>query len=343
MKKALFYTPYFHILGGGEQHLFSMAKCISKTHKIYFATPHPQHVKDGLARFDIKLSRFETVPVFPARVQLRRFDLIFFVSNGSIPFLPISKSILYFMSPFVNVSGRSLLNQAKLKFIDHVIVNSKYAKKHIDQEFNTNSKVIYPAIATGYKPAPKKNIILSVGRFTPALHQKNQQALIKAFIQLEKKLPNYKLVLAGGTEPGSKALIAKLKKQIGKHRAQIKTNISSSKRNLLYSQAKIYWHAAGYNQDLKTFPQKAEHFGISVAEAMSHAVVPLAFNAGGPKEIITPQSGFLWNNTNQLIDITLKLVNNATLLKNTAKKAQERAKFFNSKALCKNLYEMVKK
>lgn len=341
MKKALFYTPYLHILGGGEQHLLSIAKCLSKTHQIYFVTPDPTLITKAFKRFNFQFD-FNTVPVFPARVQLRRFDLTFFVSNGSVPFIPLSRSHLYFMSPFKNINGRSFLTQLKLKFISQVFVNSKYAKTHIDQEFKTNAKVIYPAIKTVSQSKPKKNLILSVGRFTPTLHQKNQTALIKAFIRIESKLPGWRLVLAGGTEAGSKPLLQKLKKLARNHRIDIKPDISKTQLESLYFQAQIFWHATGYNKDIVKYPQQAEHFGIVIVEAMSHAIVPLAFNAGGPQEIITHSSGLLWDDLDDLVQKTLDLTHNPQKLKNFSQKAKNRAKFFNSKRLCQSVYEMVK-
>lgn len=52
-------------------------------------------------------------------------------------------------------------------------------------------------------------------------------------------------------------------------------------------------------------PEQAEHFGISVVEAMSAECVPIAFNAGGPREIIMHGAdGFLYASIEELVDMT---------------------------------------
>jgi glycosyltransferase involved in cell wall biosynthesis len=78
---------------------------------------------------------------------------------------------------------------------------------------------------------------------------------------------------------------------------------------MLYRDAAIYWHANGLQADLERGPEKAEHFGISIVEAMSAQCVPFAFNAGGPREIITHGAdGFLYDTTDSLVELTLDLL-----------------------------------
>jgi len=73
----------------------------------------------------------------------------------------------------------------------------------------------------------------------------------------------------------------------------------------LYRRASLYWHATGFGFDENLHPLKQEHFGMSIIEAMSAGVVPLAFNGGGPRETIAPSvNGFLWNNPEELQNYT---------------------------------------
>ncbi len=338
----LFYSPYLHILGGGEYHLFGFAHCLAQDHQVYIVWKDPSILKLAQSRFNLDLSKVKVLPFLPPRFQLKQFDLLFFVSDGSIPFLPVNKSLLFFMSPFQKVHGKSLINQIKLKFINHVICNSHYTKKFIDQEFGVSSRVIYPAINPPKIKLPaKKNLILSVGRFSRTLHDKNHSALIQAFINLESKLPTWKLVLAGGTEAGSLKFIDSLRRQAHSHRISIKADVSPTVLHQLYAQAKLYWHAAGYGADLRTHPERAEHFGISIVEALSYAAVPLVFNAGGPTEIVTPESGITWNQLTELESQTLKLISHPQLLSNYSQAARIRAEFFNPDKLCHKLHEIL--
>lgn len=340
--KVLFYSPYLNILGGGEYHLLQFVSCLSRHDQAYLVWSDPRIINQVQTRFGLSLANLTVIPYLPPRFHLREFDLLFFVSDGSIPFLPVSKSALFFMSPFRHVHGRSLINQIKLKFINQIICNSYYTKKFIDQEFGVNSQVVYPAIQLPKTtPRFKKNVILSVGRFSRTLHDKNQSILIKSFIKLESKLPDWELVLVGGTEMGSSPIISRLHQEAAGHRIDIHANVSPERLQQFYAQAKFYWHAAGYGSDLENHPEKAEHFGISIVEAMSYGCVPLVFNAGGPTEIVTPDSGVTWDKLSELEQQTLALINNSQAWANFSAAARNRAADFSQDTLCQKFHSLL--
>ena len=56
--------------------------------------------------------------------------------------------------------------------------------------------------------------------------------------------------------------------------------------NDLLARGSIYWHAGGLGEDPDTHPDRFEHFGISVVEAMSAGLVPVVFGAAGPAEVV---------------------------------------------------------
>src|SRR4029078_6948484 len=77
----------------------------------------------------------------------------------------------------------------------------------------------------------------------------------------------------------------------------------------LYREATIYWHGAGLQADLQRYPERAEHFGITVVEAMSARPSPVAFDAGGPSEIIQHgTNGFLYRTVDELVRISADLL-----------------------------------
>ena len=86
-------------------------------------------------------------------------------------------------------------------------------------------------------------------------------------------------------------------------------NVAADNLRQLYAKSKIYWHAAGFGEDLDKHPERAEHFGIAIVEAMAAGCVPVVFAGGGPKEIITDQQdGILWTSTEQLQSETEELI-----------------------------------
>src|SRR5208283_3857699 len=77
----------------------------------------------------------------------------------------------------------------------------------------------------------------------------------------------------------------------------------------LYRTSRVYWHATGFGADLQNHPEKAEHFGISVLEAMSAGCVPVVFAAGGPAEVVRDsETGFLFSSEYKLCARTMELM-----------------------------------
>src|SRR3989344_4013039 len=98
--KILIYSPYLHILGGGEQYLFHFADCFKDQHEITWVWKDPKILRKLQERFQLQLKNMNVLPFLPPRLGLKDYDVVFAVSDGSIPFLPLTKSVLLFMSPF---------------------------------------------------------------------------------------------------------------------------------------------------------------------------------------------------------------------------------------------------
>lgn len=355
MRKAGIYDPYLDILGGGERYTMTVAECLVK---------HGWHVDifwgdksirtRVVKRFGLKLDRVNFVPnIFPSSNLLKKlgksriYDLIFYLSDGSIPFLSAKKNILHFQVPFHDVGGKKTLNKVKLKKINEVVCNSRFTKKFIDQEYGVRSKVIYPPVSiVEFKPTKKANVILCVGRFTDLLHTKRQDILVDGFkqmIEADKSgyLGGWKLILAGGDEEG-KSFVAKLRKQIRGCPIEIATNIPFAGLKDLYGKAKIFWTAAGFGVDQEEEPEKVEHFGITTVEAMAAGCVPVVIDKGGQQEIVVDgQNGLLWKSKKELAGETLKLVKDQRLWQRLAKAAQKRALDFSQERFCREIRRLA--
>jgi glycosyltransferase involved in cell wall biosynthesis len=252
------------------------------------------------------------------------YDVCFWVSDGSVPTLKSRRNILHFQVPFHNVNGKSLMNKMKFFRINNIICNSLFTKKIIDSEYGVNSTVVYPPVDTSsIKPKRKENIILFVGRFSALLQSKNQDVLVDSFKKMvDEGLNGWKLIIAGGVEVGAEKYLENIVEMAKGYPIEIVQSPSFSVLKELYGKAKIFWSASGMNVDENKNPEKVEHFGMTVVEAMAGGAVPLIFNAGGHKEIITDkESGFLWNNQSELIKISKLLITNSVLLRKYAKLA----------------------
>lgn len=348
------YDPYLNTLGGGEKYILAAAVHLSKKHDVFIFSNDDAFIKKAKERFNFDLSGIKLAEnIFSGNTSFlkkffntQRFDLILYVSDGSIPFLFSKKNILLFQFPVNWVNGSVLSTKLKLRKIDHVICYSDFVKKFIDKTFSIQSMVLPPPVdILGSRTLEKEKIILSVGRFTRAINEKKQEILINTFKKMaDLGLSGWKLVLIGSVLEKDKDFVEKLKEDSKGYPVEILENISFSKLSDYYKKAKIYWHAAGFGEDLEKHPEKAEHFGISTVEAMGRGLVPVVINAGAQSEIVTDEeSGFLWDTQEELIKKTKMLIDNKNLWEEMSKNAVKKAGVFNVKRFEDSFNELIKK
>ncbi|MBN1168606.1 glycosyltransferase family 4 protein [Candidatus Woesebacteria bacterium] len=327
--KAAIYNPYLDTLGGGERYSISFAKVLSDSGYEVDVEWNNKHIRKNLQdRFGIDLCDIRIVNSINRGDQ---YDVCFWVSDGSVPRLRARNNILHFQFPFRDVDGKSLLNRMKMFRVNAVLVNSKFTKGFIDDEYGVDSKVVYPPVdVKKFKAKRKEKIILYVGRFSKLTQNKGQDNLIKTYKTLVKEgYSDWKLVLAGGAEVGSDKYLKKLKKDAKKYPVTFVENPSLKKLQELYGKAKIFWSAAGYGIHEQKQPLKVEHFGITPVEAMSAGCIVFLYEAGGHKEIVFDQKdGYLWEKTEELIDKTVKVIENYKLSQKLARNAKKKAQIF---------------
>ena len=325
--KAAIFNPYLDTLGGGERYSMAVAGILLDLGYSVDIEWKDKSIKSKLEnRFGINL---EKVNFVESVNRGDKYDLCFWVSDGSIPTLKARKNILHFQVPFTDMGAKTLMNRMKLFRISKVVCNSEFTKKIIDDEYGIDSVVIYPPVdIEEIKPKKKENIILFVGRFSQLKQVKNQDVLIESFKKFyDKSYSNWKLILAGGTEVGVDNYLNNLKDKIGEYPIEIFNSPDFKVLKQLFGKAKIFWSAVGYGKDENREPDKVEHFGISLVEAMSANAVPIVFNAGGHKEIITKEiNGYLWDTPQELIKITCNIIDKniySSITKNLTKEVQK--------------------
>lgn len=352
--KALIVDPYLDTLGGGERYTLSFASVLKKQgYGVEIAWNEKDILSKAEKRFGLRfpfIINSQAHQLFSSQSSLikrllftRQYDLIFWVSDGSLPFLFSKKNLIHFQVPFKKVSGNYFINRLKLIFINKLIYNSNFTRQFIEKSLpKKKGLTLYPPIDTSsIKSGKKENIILSVGRFDSPSHSKRQDILIKAFKQMQAKQKNdYRLVIAGGLK-GSDKIIKDLKKQADKSNIDFKVNLSFKELSKLFSSAKIFWHAAGYGIDEMKHPDKMEHFGMTTVEAMSAGLVPVVINKGGQREVVNSETGFLWDSVSQMIGQTLNLINSDKDRQSYSKKAQKRSKLFSLKSFTTSLKENI--
>ncbi len=331
--KILFLSSYIpRSFGGGERYLFMLATLLAKNgHEVFvsvnssnFEVEEIKKQYESFLGFSLEKVFFIKTPIFIGDILsklifTKKFDAIFYFTDGSLFFSLSKRNILHFQIPF-NKHESGLLNNLKLKNWPIYVANSYFTKSVIDSVWNINIQFVqYPVIiSTNNFFKKKENIILHVGRFFRHLHNKKQEVLIRAFIKFKEKQKqmgkdnDWKLVLVGMNE--DPRYVKYLKSIAKSYPIEFHLNISAKKLKSLFEKSKFYWHATGYGIDEKMFPQKMEHFGITTVEAMSYGLIPLVINKGGQKEIIKPIDSFLlWEDIDELVDKTIYLIDKKNL------------------------------
>jgi glycosyltransferase involved in cell wall biosynthesis len=171
--------------------------------------------------------------------------------------------------------------------------------------------VLPPAIERGsYDEALKRPMILSIGRFATTGHSKRHDVMIDAFRALPSQVQDsWTLILAGASPSDHKstALVASLRERAAGANIEFEVNVSQARLEQYLREASIFWHAAGYGRS-PAHPEHAEHFGIATVEAMSCGVVPIVYDDGGQRDIVTDGVGVRWSSIEELVIATTALI-----------------------------------
>lgn len=357
------FDPYLDDLGGGEKYMVTIAECLSKKHEVFVFWDNQKDIDLLLQRFPIDLSKVSITKNIFARdfgflqriSESRKFDVIFVLSDGSIPLIFPKKLFIHLQQP---IPGLSLTFKTKLKKlrVNEFFCNSHFTKGFVDKEFAVNSKVIYPPVEIVRAKTKKENIILNVGRFrvkdVTTLRKgkkegvgdyKKQSIMVNVFKEMvDKGLKDWEFVIAVSIKEDEKKQFEEMRKLANGYPVKFIVNSPNQALGDIYFRSKIYWHASGFGEDLKLHPEFAEHFGISTVEAMSAGAVPVVINAGGQKEIVKEgETGFLWNTLEELKSKTLRLISDDKELSGFSEKAALFAEGFNKEKFCREINELI--
>ena len=307
-RRCLIFNPDFPVLGGGERYTVALGHVIAETHQVTYAAhnaPGPSRLTQlGFPALDVQVLQDHEFPAMS-----RAFDLAVVVTMRVPPpsFAATSLVVAQFPLEPIGVNARVLRHY-------HCIVYSEYVRHWLKKRWRAEGEILMPGIEVATTATPvKEQLILSVARFVGALGSdwsKRQDVLIDAFAQLPAHLrDSWRLVLAGSYAPSSEmdAFIAALQERAAGLPVTIETNVSPQRLSELRDRARFFWHATGFERP-ETHPERAEHFGMSTAEAMSHGAIPLVFGDGGQPEIVDQQAGRIWHTIPELVEQTTALM-----------------------------------
>lgn len=231
--------------------------------------------------------------------------------------------------------GPSVTRFSDIESYDQILTISKFSRKWVEKYWGMDSKILYPPVnVKNFKPSSKKkNIIAHVGRFFISGHSKKQLDLVRVFKHLvDEGIINWELHFIGSVAEGDihQQYFNTIKEEAAGYPVFFHINAPFQELKQILSLAKIYWHATGLDEDPEKNPIRLEHFGITTVEAMASGCVPVVINLGGQAEIVTENSGCLWNTRTELLEATKMLIKDPKTLKQYSENAIERSKFFST-------------
>lgn len=260
---------------------------------------------------------------FPAWVKYFTYNIL----NKTL-FRFTNDTGIHFINRFYQSQHNFVLDREYISTYDMFIANSRYTQKWIKKEFGVDSEILYPPIDVDeFLPGKKENIILSVGRFFVHSHNKKQLEMIQIFKELYDNNPEakkYEYHLCGSVHHDelSAEYLKRCEEEAKGYPIFIHENIAFPDLKDIYSKAKIFWHASGFGENPRKFPDRFEHFGMTTVESMAAGAVPVVIAQGGQVEIVEDgKNGFLWNSKSELINKTAKLIANEELVRDLSKKA----------------------
>jgi glycosyltransferase involved in cell wall biosynthesis len=187
---------------------------------------------------------------------------------------------------------------------------------------------------------------VSIGRFFDPRrgHSKKQMEMVLAFQRLVEhpEAVGWSFHLIGGCSPDDREYALAVKRAAVGSSVHVHLSAPGSIVTELLRRGSVYWHASGLGEDADRHPERFEHFGISVIEAMSAGLVPVVFGAAGPAEVVRDGVDGAWfRNPDELVETTRTLIRHDNRRAALAASAVTRAAAFGFDTFSDQLTELL--
>ena len=315
-------ASYPLIPGGGEMYLLSLAEGLLPDARVMLITPEAYsrvRLLTMARELSLDLHGLEMSTLAEAH-KMAKFDVFVVIGNTVLP--PVAglgrRNIYICQFPFPMERAAIVSQRQSWDDYELVVVYSEFVRAHVDAAVRRialeekSVQVIAPPVnLVDGATRRKRNIILSVGRIFIGGHNKRHDVMIEAFRTIVNQgRSEMELHIAGALHPEQQHREYFLQLQEMARGLPVIFHLNPSRQELdeLYRDALVYWHGAGFGIDIAVSPEKCEHFGITVVEAMSAGCIPVVADRGGPAELVDPgRTGFYFRDIAELAAITIKV------------------------------------
>jgi len=232
---------------------------------------------------------------------------------------------------------RRVVDNAWVSSYTDFVSNSEYTAHWTQEIWGVPSTVVYPAVRPVVEAdwARKTPSVATLGRFFDPIHGhgKKQRDLVDAFVMLDEAgrsrigSDQWRFVLVGGADAANREYALSVKRAALGHPIDVHMNRPRSVVEDTLRSASIYWHGTGYGEEVAKHPERFEHFGIAVVEAMLAGCVPVVYGEAGPAEIVRHGvDGYHWHTLEQLAGFTYELMNDEAKRRAMAESAVARGR-----------------
>lgn len=226
------------------------------------------------------------------------------------------------------------------------LANSSFTAEWVERLWDMSADVLYPPVRPTVRPGDKDPLILVLGRFfDPSYgHSKKQHELMRTFADLHRagRLPGWRMAIVGGGDAKNREYVLQAKRDAIGLPVDVHVNAPGALVEDLLGRATLYWHGAGLGEDERRHPERFEHFGISVVEAMAAGAVPLVFGAAGPAEIVRDcVDGVQWTTLDELAAASVRLAGAPDELARLSAAAVARAEDFSAATFAARLRHLL--
>lgn len=303
---AVVYNEHMQTLGGGERSTLAYAKSLMNLgFSVEINSPNDFPSESEFVRIfgeEFRGIRIRKVSYPDFFRGLRSAQPTVFVNHSFMNFdeNPARVGIYSQMFPASPIRrGVNDLEVANLLSYQLMLCNSSYTQTYTRGlwDFPINRvHVLHPPLGqqsidvVNSRPlnAPKKKQFLHVGRFNPGMHNKNQKILMQCFLEAQSRYPSlaeWKFLFVGNVnqDPASQIYFQDCldicKKSQGS--IEIHQGVSTDKLQQQLAESFSYVHGTGAFLTPGTRPERCEHFGLSILEAMAQDCIPVVYARGG--------------------------------------------------------------
>jgi glycosyltransferase involved in cell wall biosynthesis len=234
---------------------------------------------------------------------------------------------------------RRVIDRSWVETYSDYLANSEYTARWTKKIWGVSSRVVFPAVRPVVEAdwARKSPTIATLGRFFDPAHGhcKKQRDLVDGFCLLDDSGRSrvagdqWRFGLVGGADAPNREYTLGVKRAALGRPIDVNINAPRSVVEETLRSASIYWHGTGYGEEESKHPERFEHFGIAVVEAMLAGCVPLVYGEAGPAEIVRHGvDGYHWHTLEQLAGFTYELMADPAKRRAMAESAVARGREF---------------